>query len=375
MKTIFKKVLKTIFYIFFHIFWCFPIKKNRIFFESYNGNQYSCNPKYIFLALDRTKFDTVWFLRKTNGDCPQGSRIVRKKGFFYFFYLMTSKVAITNINFSSYIPFRKQQVLINTWHGGGAYKYSIFGYSTKDIEKSYSKFTYFVSSCSTFTEEVIRNTFHFKNRALEIGMPRNDLLFDTCLDKKDLFSNCSFFSADKLFVLFAPTYRDYKAKEGITAQLSFDQIGKALEARFGKKVVWVIRSHHFDSKDIVLGADCIDGRLFPDMQLLLKACDILITDYSSSIWDFSITLKPCFLFAPDLKKYESVRSFYKPINVWGFPYAENNSDLARIISTFNEDEYVENIKRMHKEWGSFETGNSSLTIAKIIEDIVYDQKR
>ena len=102
------------------------------------------------------------------------------------------------------------------------------------------------------------------------------------------------------------------------------------------------------------------------MQELLAVSDALITDYSSSIWDYSFTYKPCFLYCYDLASYKSERDFYIPIENWGFPIAENNSQLMNGILKFSYDLYLEKMKNHHKELGSYENGTATSTICDLI---------
>jgi CDP-glycerol glycerophosphotransferase len=97
---------------------------------------------------------------------------------------------------------------------------------------------------------------------------------------------------------------------------------------------------------------------YPDMQELLYAADILITDYSSSMWDFSLTFKPCFIFAPDLKKYLAEQGFYTPIEEWPFPIAETNEQLIENINNINEEKYKQTVRKHHADLGSYENGTA-----------------
>ena len=109
---------------------------------------------------------------------------------------------------------------------------------------------------------------------------------------------------------------------------------------------------------------------YPDMQELLCAADILITDYSSCMWDFSLMYKPCFIYATDIEQYTQERDFYTPMSEWPFPIATNTDELINNILNFNQEEYVQKVKQHHKALGSFEDGHASERILKILETIV-----
>jgi CDP-glycerol glycerophosphotransferase len=104
------------------------------------------------------------------------------------------------------------------------------------------------------------------------------------------------------------------------------------------------------------------------MQELLCAADILITDYSSSMWDFSLTFKPCFIYAPDLAKYQAEQGFYIPLEQLPFPIAETNEQLAHNIRTFDPEKYKQAVKQYHSDLGSHETGTAREQFCKILLD-------
>ena len=281
---------------------------------------------------------------------------------------MTSKVLITNVNFSSYIPFRKKQILINTWHGGGAYKYAIYNKTKKEIRNSYKKFDCFLSTAKIASDLLIRDTFQFDGTILESGFPRNDIMFykktETIVNKvKNYFSISDDLFDNSIKVIYAPTYRDYDESNYSYEKLDFHCLKLTLEKKFSKKCFLFVRTHHYSRLNFDFDG-VYDASTYPDMQELLYSLDILITDYSSCMWDFSITKKPCFLYAYDYEKYKKERAFYTDIEEWGFPVSYNNDELSKNILEFVQSDYETNLVIMEKKWGSYEGGNAS--------DIVYN---
>jgi CDP-glycerol glycerophosphotransferase len=98
---------------------------------------------------------------------------------------------------------------------------------------------------------------------------------------------------------------------------------------------------------------------YPDMQDLLQCADVLLTDYSSCMWDFSLMHKPCFLYARDIAEYRGERDFYTPIESWPFPLASDNDALERVIAEFDETAYGAAVDRHHAELGSAESGTAA----------------
>ena len=112
-------------------FCLFPIRKNRLAFTGLTGGKgydYSCNPRYLsdyIREQEKDTFEIYWMVTD-----PKRYRDKEEKDLHFvkhftlrsFYYLLTAKVIITNGSYAPWFPFRKKQYLINTWHGGGAYK-------------------------------------------------------------------------------------------------------------------------------------------------------------------------------------------------------------------------------------------------------------
>lgn len=109
--------------------------------------------------------------------------------------------------------------------------------------------------------------------------------------------------------------------------------------------------------------------LYPDMQELLCATDILITDYSSCMWDFSLMYKPCFIYANDLEEYKIERNFHTPIKEWPFPLSINNDELIKNINDFDNNKYIKKVKEHHEKLGSYENGQASKKMCILINSI------
>ena len=102
------------------------------------------------------------------------------------------------------------------------------------------------------------------------------------------------------------------------------------------------------------------------MQELLYATDVLISDYSSCLWDASLSYIPSFIYAADLEYYSEKRNFHTPIKEWPYPLAETEDELVKNIRGFDENKYKENVDSHHKSLGSFESGKACEKIAEYI---------
>ena len=363
------------------IFYCIPIKKNKIFTYPMN-KKYYCNLKYIYIFLRKNykNIDIIWVLNSRN-DINENIVSCKNNSIKFFYHLMTSKIVLFNSGLPSYVKKRSRQIYIETWHGGGAYKKIDTVY--KNIKNRYEKkrrlnklndIDYIISSCEKFSEVFKLDTGVCNAKFLPYGMPRNDMFFDN--EKlEDIFNKIyNLYNIDKTkkIILYAPTFRD----KGFKNDLDIDRILDNLYIKFKTKYVFMLRSHpHIVNKIFKKNnsEDIIDVSSYTDMQELLYVADILITDYSSCMWDFSLMYKPCFIYANDLDSYKNERDFHTPIKEWPFPLSTNSKELISNINSFNSEMYIKDVKKHHEKLGSYENGNATKKICELINNICREE--
>lgn len=359
-----------------------PVKRNRIYLSADRGSGIRCNPLYIYRYM-RKKYPGMYeYIWQYDGVSEEKDTVYVKPGSRKdIYYMLTSRVLISNDGFGSFIPKRKRQIFINTWHGGGAYKKSGVDFITDQhpvdlkINQICGRQTdIFLSSSRMFSKVMSSAKMVPPKRFLECGMPRNDFLI-TGTDEDIAGKVKKYFgiSQDKKLVLFAPTYRGEEQTAEFQSELDTKGCIKALEKRFGGEWVFLMRKHHF-VKDTKYG-ECINASDYPDMQELLYATDVFITDYSSTIWDYSLTFKPGFLFVPDLKQYGKERSFYTEPETWAFPLAETNEALQELILSYDGEKNIEKIKQHYNFLDNKETGQATEIVSKMIYKYTYGNGR
>ena len=375
---LFKYIVALIIRCCLHIFMIIPIRTNRIVFYPTNG-QFYCNLKYIYLELNKYDYDisTVWVL----SDEINNIKSCKKNSFCFFYYVMTAQIIIFNNGFLSYVPKRKEQIYIETWHGGGAYKKIDAVYKNvhnkfkhKRIKRSVNNIDYVISSAQKFSQVFKKDTEIQNAKFLPYGMPRNDMFFNKQIRNNNNDKIYQYYQIDrkKKIVLYAPTFREH----GFESTLKPNILLKALHEKTGKEYVLMLRCHPHIANTIFCESanndNIINVSNYLDMQELLCAADILITDYSSCMWDFSLMYRPCFIYAVDLNKYKIERNFHTPITDWPFPIATNNQELEKCIMNFNEHEYINQVKMHHEKLGSFEDGHATERICNLIKRICSD---
>lgn len=375
-----KYILKSVIKVMLRIFWVFPVKNDVVMFINEHSHSFSDNLKYVALYMERHIINKKYNMIFALSDCTeiQDRKIIPVKIFSlkFFYYALTSAVLVVNAGGISYLPLRKKQIVINTWHGGGPYKKTGIDsidsiWYKKQTKRNAEMVTYLLSSCRICTEEEAKSLYYSDQQCINSGTPRIDMLFSDCSLIREKIYKCFHLPMNKKIILYAPTYRgifeNYKGvlKDNIL-ELEYKKIVEAAKRKFGGDWVFAVRLHPRLRNIKFSGEDIINMNDYPDVQEILASVDMLITDYSSIMWDYSFTGNPCFIFATDIDEYILNRGFYMEPSKWPFPIARNNSELINNICLYDERLYHINIKKHHFESGSYENGCA----CKVASDII-----
>ena len=363
-------ITKRIIRVLLHVFYIFPVDEKKIVFSTFGGKRYSCNPKYLYCYIKEKfgdKYKYIWIFQnpKKRELVPGAVCATNKLTKLYAF--LTSKYIISNNDVFWFLPLRKSQIVVQTWHGGGAYKKvgsfenwnRVFLYCQKKVAEDIS---YYISSSQKFTEVQSPSKFVPKEKFINTGMPRNEVFFypDRMTEFKKRVVDFYNIPADKKIVLYSPTFRGEPRVKVVKEKLQYGSFNykKTIEditKRFGGEWVLLYRGHHLDSSvSRALPDTVINASKYEDMQELLCASDVLITDFSSTMWDFALTKRPCFLYAPDLQQYIADRGFYTDPFSWPFPMAQSDAELTQNILEFNKLAYEKAVDKHLAAFGSYE---------------------
>ena len=363
-----------------------PIKQNRVLMINGLACNYSDNPKYVTeKLLERNSNIEIIFsvadLSKHSFLQDKNIKPIKFNSLKYFYYAMTSKVLLTNSGGISYLPLRKKQYVINTWHGGGAYKkmgidmYEDTPLFRKDLQLANKETNLVLVTNERFKHEFCRSMLTPEDKMWSIGMPRNDMLIKIDnTKKKNIYKKIGIEKGQHL-VLFAPTYRkirDNYFEDSISISYGIDEdaVCSALKERFGGEWIFAYRYHPcVTNKTPMSNKKIIDLTAYDDMQELLLVSDVLINDFSSCMWDFMLTKKPCFIFAKDLQHYIDTTDVYTPVSEWPFSKATSNEELVKNILSFDEKEYLCACKKHYTDLGGCETGKAAVLVADRIEEL------
>lgn len=320
------------------------IEKNKVFFISDVRENIEGNFEYIWKYLDEYKYNKVVYLK---GDRRNNGGILSFNRMIYDF--TTSEVILLEdyFRYTSFVRLKKEQELCQLWHACGAYKK--FGYSRLNgnenikIHQGYKKYTKVITSAEAIRENYAEAFGISIEKTKATGVPRTDVFFDEqCKAEK-----CAKFYEEypelknKKIILFAPTYRGKRAED---ASYEFGEIEfESLYQQLKEEYVIIFKWHpalynNLKRKHILVYDESKYKDFFYDMSEkrevndLLFVADILVTDYSSVIFDYALLNKPIIYFMYDIEQYEGGRGLYYELEEYLYgPIAKTTNDLIMAI--------------------------------------------
>ncbi|WP_179271795.1 bifunctional glycosyltransferase/CDP-glycerol:glycerophosphate glycerophosphotransferase [Actinomadura meyerae] len=294
-----------------------------VLYDSYSGKQYSDSPRAIHEELVRRGTDVkhLWVVRDAQVDLPETARPVRLWGAEWYEAMARSRYVITNAHLPEWFVRRPGQVVVQTWHGTPLKR---IGFDIEDVHfanarylekvaKEAPNWSYLVSP-NAFSTPILRRAFRYEGELIETGYPRNDVLASP--DRgllAELVRRRLGVPEGKRAVLYAPTWRDDSyygpGKYRLDMRLDLERAA----AELGDDYVLLVRRHPnvVDTVPEVGDGFVRDVSAYPDIAELFLAADVLMTDYSSLMFDYANTGRPILFFTYDLEHYrDELRGFY-----------------------------------------------------------------
>ena len=355
------------------------VQDNKLFVMTFD-NDYTCNARYIVDEIIRQKLpiDIVWVGNKAtmaSDHFPPQVRVVRRTSFEMYEEQATAKVWIDNaLNcLWYYMPKKKNQIYINTWHGSMGIKKLQGNDKWMSFAKKCKKTTDYMIANSTFEEDVYRDTFWPNTPIWQCGHARNDILFEKGIQDKLREEVADYFEVDtdKKFLLYAPTFRD--TGDVSCYNIDYKALKESLEAKYGGEWIILVRMHYKNRTGAAAfkpNSWLKDAGDYPDMQKLIAVADFGITDYSSWAYDYVLTRRPMILYAPDAELYASGRGLYYSLEETPFPIAKNNKELNKAVLDFNEDKFQPAIDEFLEARGCYEKGTAAKQIVENIKKLM-----
>lgn len=362
------------------IFSLFKVKENTIIFES-GRDRVDDNPYALYEYLKKnniTKYKYKYLVSK-NTDVS----MLDKKDYAYYrtlkgyYYLATYKYFIKSQSTTSILKKKKNQIYIYVTHGTLGLKrcgYDINNDKERPPKEYVKPFDYYIAP-STNDLKLFRSSSGYDNKALILGMPRSDKLIEIDQDKViSVREKLNLTDKEKKVVLYAPTFRDWEVENN---EVTY-KINKLANI---KDIYFVVTVHPLAKKlmdQYKLDERIIDATNYPDMNELLLVTDVLITDYSSSIFDFLYLKRPMVFYAYDYEKYiENRGNFYLNYqkDLPG-PICYNEDDLYNTIKNIDtiSKKYNKKLEEFNKKYNECNDGTVCKRFFKELDKIINQNK-
>ena len=353
-----------------------PVKKNRVTFMSGRRTELGGNMEFVWDKLKNEKdieLKTMFFAQTSM------MKMVKVLPKFLKLYA-TSRVVVVDDFFRLLNTFKRQKDtrIIQLWHACGAFK--TFGYTRlgkpggpHQFDKNHRMYDYAIVS----SEEVARHYaegFGISDSAvLATGIPRTDIFFDNEYKKnarERLYEKYPVLK-DKKVLLFAPTFR---GNGQVTAYYEIDKLDiNALKRTLGDEWAVLIKLHPFCNERFEIDGEfkdtVIDLSDEDELNDLLFITDLLVTDYSSCVFEASLLNIPMVFYVFDLEEYIRDRDFYYEFESFApGKIVKEQSELFECVENGDFEQYK--IEGFKKKFFDSTDGKSSVRVAEKIIDIV-----
>jgi CDP-glycerol glycerophosphotransferase len=350
--------------------------KNAVLFEAFAGKVIGDSPLAIYLELrsQRPDLEFIWTV-DNDSEAPAGSRPVKYGSFAWLYALATSKYLVINNYLPWYFRKAKGQVYLQTWHGTPLKRLGrdienrkLSNSNLATIDREAESWDFLISP-SPYCSAIFPGAFSYQGKILETGYPRNDRLSKTNSREIQLIREKIGISDPKVkVVMYAPTWREY-ARNAVGLWQATNFLDENLELPKGFQLIYRAHSNTMATHHKGALSQAIDVTSYPDITELYLAADIVITDYSSIMFDFSVTGKPMIFLAPDIEKYRSEQGFYFDFEQFApGPVLKTNQEVLLALSEIGkiEKRYEKKYREWQEKFNSLEDGYAAKRVVSTV---------
>jgi len=342
---------------------------NLILFVSFGGKQYNDSPKAIYeqMIIDPRfkRYEFVWAFKNPNEtNVPGKAKKIKIDTITYFLTTLKARVWISNSPVERRLNYKgKNTYYFCTWHGTPIKKIG------EDIAISspiiYEKCKYDVLTAQgSFDEKVFGEAFNIvKDNIKLIGLPRNDALLNVKTNEIYNIKNKLNITLNKKVILYCPTYRDWE-ESFMNINVNFQKWQEVL----GEEYLVLFRTHARVPNEIYTKVNSkfvYNVSDYHDLNDLMIASDLLITDYSSLSIDYAILEKPILCYTYDYEKYNKERGMYFDIREYLQGGTITEDKLLELIKNISVKENTRKVKAFKKKFVEV-SGNSTKQALNII---------
>ncbi|MFG3099339.1 CDP-glycerol glycerophosphotransferase family protein [Streptomyces sp. NPDC048182] len=358
-----------------------PVEQDTAVFAAYWNADYSCNPaavhrKVLELAPD---IRTVWVLeRGARNTPPPGTTVVRPGTWGFWRAMARAKYFVNNVNFPTAVVKRPGQVHLQTHHGTplkrmgvdqADYPLAHGQLDMRGLMRRVDRWDYSLSA-NSFSTAAWERAYPAEYTSLDYGYPRNDVLVNATDEDRRRIREALGVAEDAKVVLYAPTHRDYHARP--QPMLDLERFAQ----RLGEDFTVLTRSHYFHpgaGPGAASGFGIVDVSEYPSVEELFLAADCLLTDYSSSMFDYALLDRPIVLLANDWELYRATRGTYFDIHDEPpGPVAATEEDLLDVFLTgrWRDDTSAKARLEFRRRFCEFDDGRAA---ERVVRRVFLDQ--
>ena len=343
-----------------------PLKKKTIVFESYWGRQASSNPLalYDYVDANHPEYECIWSVNDLRIPVAGKGKRVLTNSLPYFYYMARASFFVNNVNFVDAYEKRRGQIEIQTMHGTPLKTLGLdvkADFPTEESVKSFlrrcGRWDYLIVQ-SPKVEEITKSCYAFDRTFLRTGYPRNDeLMLRNTTEEQRHLKQAMGIDPDTKLVLYAPTWR---TSGRFDLQLDFNQLADA----FGDGYTFALRRHHLAMPGFThqfrMG-DAVDLTFEKSIDDVLLATDVLITDYSSLMFDFALLHRPMLFFVYDLEAYrDELRGFNIDLETEApGPLAKTTEEIIDELRKLESEDANVSLDAFIQTYLPYETGHAS----------------
>lgn len=346
-------------------------------FVSYGGRKFDDSPKDIYEAmLNDSRFEGykfVWAFRKPDNFVIGSGKKIKIDTLQYYITALRARVWITNVGITRALSFKGIHTLvINSWHGTPIKK---IGFDAINENTFVGKGEPIDIQLAQGDYEVERYSQAFslpKGFVFKTGLPRNDTLVSgNTTDNITILKKKLGLPSDKKVILYAPTYRDYELENNSVCVMKTSLNLDRWKDLFKDKYVLLVRAHVAVMKVLNLKEDEFvrDFSKYPTLNDVLLVTDILISDYSGIIFDFSILGRPIICYTYDYEKYNTMRGLYFDVRK-ELSFASKEDELIVLIQNIDLYREIDRTISFRKKYVQ-QFGDASQKVLDLIEDKIF----
>ncbi|MFJ9621489.1 CDP-glycerol glycerophosphotransferase family protein [Streptomyces sp. NPDC101181] len=362
-----------------------PVRRGSVVFESHMGTNYGDSPRALYEEIRRQglRLHATWSHDASPAGFPDDARLVRRWSWRYLWALARAEFWVDNQGFPQHLRKPAHTTYLQTWHGS-AYKRMGFDETRvriqnaphrERLQRAVDRFDHFLVRSEHDVDTLARAYRIPEERLLRTGYPRNDALL-AARDRSEAEGRlprpplaAALGLADhKKTVLYAPTFRGGPGKQR-KRRLLLDV--REFAERFGDTHTLLVRAHYLESARLPVcpPGTVVDVSRHHDVSELLALTDVLVTDYSSIMFDFALLDRPILLFAPDLEAYAADRGSYFDLREKApGPVTETQDELFAALAELKKSETRHAGRRaaFAAEFGAFDRGDAArATVAAV----------